>query len=239
MRVVLRIRRFNPETDHAPHDEDYTVEAEPTERLLDALIRVKNERDGSLCFRRSCAHGVCGSDAMVVNGVERLACKTLLKDVAATDDAVVRVEPLRHLPVERDLMVSQTVFFDAYRAVKPFLIPDGPDPGTERIQSQAERALFDDATSCILCASCYSSCPIFEKNLRYIGPAAIVNAARFLFDSRDAGLARRLEALDTPDGVWACENHFNCTRVCPRDIKVTKNINLTKKRITAYRQEKA
>ena len=231
MRIVLRIRRFHPETDPAPHDGEYPLEIEPTATILDALIRVKNEQDGSLSFRRSCGHGVCGSDAMVIAGVERLACKTLVRDVAKQESAVVTVEPMRHLPVQNDLMVDQKEFFERYRSVKPFLINEEAVGGRERLQSPSERAAFDDTTSCILCGACYSACPIFEKNSSYLGPAALVSAARFVFDSRDRGLADRMAVLDAPSGAWACENHFTCTRVCPREIKVTKNINAVKREI--------
>ncbi|MGA2612480.1 MAG: succinate dehydrogenase iron-sulfur subunit [Spirochaetia bacterium] len=231
MKIVLRIRRFDPEADTGPHDVDYPIDAEPTDRILDALIRVKEEQDGSLSFRRSCAHGVCGSDAMIIAGAERLACKTLVRDVAREEGALVTVQPLRWLPVQRDLMVDQKAFFSKFRSVKPFLINDEPVEGKERIQSQAERAAFDDTTSCILCGACYSSCPVLETKPAYIGPAALVQAARFIFDSRDRGFGQRLSVLDAPDGAWACDNHFNCTRVCPRGIKITKNINMIKRAI--------
>jgi succinate dehydrogenase / fumarate reductase iron-sulfur subunit len=239
MKIVLRIRRFDPETDREPRDRDYAVEVEPTDRILDALMRVKSQQDGSLSFRKSCAHGVCGSDAMIIGGKERLACKTLVRDVADAENAVVTVEPLKHLPVQRDLMVDQARFFEKYRAVKPFLIAEENVGGKERAQTLEQREAFDDPTNCILCASCYSSCPIFDANERYVGPAAVVQAARFLFDSRDTGLPDRLGALDAPDGVWACENHFNCTRACPRGIKVTKNINATKRAITRHKEGRA
>jgi succinate dehydrogenase / fumarate reductase, iron-sulfur subunit len=237
MRIVLRIRRFTPGLDKEPYDRDYPVEVEPNERILDALLRVKSTQDGSLSFRKSCAHGVCGSDAMMIAGVERLACKTLVQEVAKEEGAVVTVAPLRHMPVQRDLMVDQKTFFESFRAVKPFLINDEPVTEKERIQSAEERAAFDDSTACILCASCYSSCPIFDANPAYIGPAALVQAARFSFDSRDKGFAERLSVLDAPNGAWACENHFNCTRVCPREIKVTKNINALKRAITKHKEE--
>jgi len=239
MRIVLRIRRFDPDRDQEPHDADYPVVAEPTDRILDALIRVKEEQDGSLSFRRSCGHGVCGSDAMIIAGVERLACKTLVRDVAKEEGALVTVQPLRFLPVQRDLMVDQSVFFRKFRSVKPFLINEEPVGKGERIQSQAERAAFDDTTSCILCGACYSSCPVLETNSAYVGPAALVQAARFVFDSRDHGFAQRLSVLDAPDGAWACDNHFNCTRVCPREIKITKNINATKRAVTKLREGSA
>jgi succinate dehydrogenase / fumarate reductase iron-sulfur subunit len=238
VKITLQIQRYNPEVDGKPHFRDYPVEVEPTDRVLDALMQVKNYQDGTLAFRKSCAHGVCGSDAMVINGRERLACKTLVKDVAEADGTVVKIEPLKHLPLLRDLMVEQDEFFARWRKVKPFLINDQRAAEKERVQSPEERAVFDDPTKCILCGSCYSACPILDgKNTAFIGPAALAQAARFIFDSRDRGLAERLEVLDHPDGVWACENHFQCTRVCPRGIKVTKNINLTKRRITKAKEE--
>ena len=239
MKIVLRITRFLPGIDPAPYQKDYRVDVEPTDRILDALMRVKSLQDGSLSFRKSCAHGVCGSDAMIIAGVERLACKTLVKDVAREENDIVTVAPLKHMPVQRDLMVDQRVFFEKFRSVTPFLVNDEPVREKERIQSAQERAAFDDTTACILCASCYSSCPIFEKNAMYIGPAALVQAARFVFDSRDRGLAQRLPVLDSPNGAAACENHFNCTRVCPREIKVTKNINAIKRAIARHKEESA
>jgi succinate dehydrogenase / fumarate reductase iron-sulfur subunit len=231
--ITLRIQRFNPESDPAPHFREYAVEVEPTDRVLDALMSVKSSQDGTLAFRKSCGHGVCGSDAMIIDGKERLACKTLVRDVAAAEGQVVTIQPLKHLPVQRDLMVAQGEFFARWRSVKPYLISDQPVPeGRERLQSQEQRLAFEDPTKCILCAACFSACPVLDsKNPRFIGPAAIANAARFVFDSRDTGLDARRAVLDQPDGVWACENHFQCTRVCPRGIKVTKNINLTKRRL--------
>jgi succinate dehydrogenase / fumarate reductase iron-sulfur subunit len=233
MRIVLRIRRYSPGTDAVPYDRDYGVDVEPTDRVLDALLSVQSRQDGTLSFRKSCAHGVCGSDAMIINGTERLACKTLVRDVAGADGALVTIAPLRHMPVQRDLMVDQSAFFAKYRSVKPYLVNDEPVAEKERVQSPAERAAFDDATACILCGSCNSSCPVFDGDPRYIGPAALVQAARFMFDSRDRGFAERLPVLNTPRGAWGCQNHFNCTRVCPREIKVTKNINAIKRTIEA------
>lgn len=238
MKITLQVQRYNPDADSTPYFKDYDVEIEPTDRVLDALMQVKNFVDGTLAFRKSCAHGVCGSDGMIINGQERLACKTLVKDVAEGDGAVVKVEPMKHLPLLRDLMVQQDEFFARWRRVKPFLINEETVKEKERVQNPEERAVFDDPTKCILCASCYSACPILDdKNTGFIGPAAIAQAARFVFDSRDRGFTERLDVLDHPDGVWACENHFQCTRVCPRGIKITKNINLTKRRITKAREQ--
>jgi len=232
MRVTFEIQRFDPERDPAPHAEAYELELESESKVLDGLVHIKTYIDGSLGFRRSCAHGICGSDAMLIDGRERLACKTLLRELGASEGSRIRIGPLKGLPVQRALMVDQAKFFEAYRAVKPFLINDEKVEGKERRQSQEEREAIDDPTKCILCGSCYSACPIVqEKNPAFIGPAAVLNAARFVFDSRDRGLGERLPVLDRPDGVWACESKFRCTEVCPRGIKVTKSINLTKRRI--------
>jgi succinate dehydrogenase / fumarate reductase, iron-sulfur subunit len=241
MKITFRIRRYNPEEDAAPHFEDYELEMAGEDKVLDALLRIKSYVDGSLAFRKSCGHGICGSDAMVINDEERLACKTLIRDLKLEPDAdgklVVKVEPLKGLPLQRDLMVDQEPFFSAYRSVKPFLINPAPVAAKERKQSQEERALFDDATKCILCASCYSSCPVIrEKNPDFMGPAAVLGASRFAFDSRDSGFAERLPALDREDGIWDCENRFRCTQVCPRGIKVTKAINATKRKIESIKK---
>jgi len=175
---------------------------------------------------------------MTINGVERLACKTLVGDVAKEAGAAVTIEPLKSLPVQRDLMVDYSRFFEFYRVVKPYLIAIGkPDHG-ENIQTPADRAQYDDATKCILCACCQSACPVVAGiDPDFIGPAAVVQAARFVFDSRDVGLEPRKEILDNPHGAWPCENHFNCTRVCPRGIKVTKNINQIKRALKASKEQ--
>ena len=226
MDVRLRILRFNPERDERPHFEDYTVEAEPMDRLLDCLHKVKWHHDSSLALRRSCAHGICGSDAMIINGVNRLACKELIKDLSQP----ISVEPIRGLPVIKDLVVDMDPFFDGYLAAKPWLItdPGEHEPARERIQSQEERERYDDTTKCILCAACTTSCPIFWADTTYIGPAAIVNAHRFIFDSRDQGSTERLRILSERSGVFKCRTAFNCTDACPRGIKVTRAIQEVK-----------
>jgi succinate dehydrogenase / fumarate reductase, iron-sulfur subunit len=231
MNIYLEILRFNPEQDKEPVFQTFPVRAEPTDRILDLLMHVKRFEDGTLGFRKSCAHGVCGSDAMRINGKDRLACKTLVKDVAQSEGATVRIEPLRHFPVKRDLIVDQKAFFTKYRAVLPFLINDEPVREKERVQLPEARERFDDATNCILCCSCYSACPVLDDNKRFLGPAALAQAFRFLEDSRDRGFEDRRAALDSPDGVWSCQNHFECTRACPRGIKITKHINHTKRKL--------
>jgi succinate dehydrogenase / fumarate reductase iron-sulfur subunit len=226
-RLTLRILRFNPETDEVPYYGEHVVQVEPTDRVLDALNMVKWYQDGALTYRRSCAHGVCGSDAMRINGVNRLACKVLVRDVGST----VTVEPLMGFRVIKDLVVDMEPFFAQYRSVLPFFINDSRPPERERLQSVEERERFDDTTKCILCAACTTSCPSFWANEDFVGPAAIVNAHRFIFDSRDEGAGERLDRLDDREGVWRCRTIFNCTEACPREIRITQAIGEVKKAI--------
>ena len=219
--ATLIIRRFNPDVDDEPHWEDFDVVMQGTDRVLDALHKIKWEQDGSLTFRRSCAHGVCGSDAMRINGRNRLACKTLLKDLDLSQP--IYVEAIKGLPLEKDLVVDMEPFFESYRQVQPFLIASGT-PDRERLQSPVARERFDDTTKCILCAACTSSCPVFWTDGQYFGPVAIVNAHRFIFDSRDEGAEVRLDILNDKEGVWRCRTTFNCSEACPRGIQVTQAI---------------
>ena len=226
--VTLKIRRFDPEVDAEPRWEDFDVELFPTDRVLDALHKIKWEQDGSLTFRRSCAHGVCGSDAMRINGRNRLACKTLMKDLDISKP--IYVEAIKGLPLEKDLIVDMDPFFKSFADVQPFL-QSNSKPDKERKQSPAERARFDDTTKCILCAACTSSCPVFWTDGQYFGPAAIVNAHRFIFDSRDDNAQVRHDILNDKEGVWRCRTTFNCTEACPRGIQVTQAIALVKQAI--------
>ncbi|RKX91956.1 MAG: succinate dehydrogenase iron-sulfur subunit [Spirochaetes bacterium] len=237
MKVILDIRRFDPETDSESRRQKYEVEVQSTDRVLDALMHISLHVDGTLGFRKSCAHGVCGSDAMRISGKERLACKTLIRDVAEKNGDVITLDPLRHMEVQKDLMVDQGVFLEKFRAVEPYLKPRKKTPVSgEFLQSAEDRALIDEATKCINCGACYSACPILDENPDFLGPAALVAAARFIFDSRDEGLPPRLEIVDQQNAVWSCDNHFECTKVCPREIKITKLINLTKKTIKKYKE---
>ena len=221
--ITLIIRRFLPEIDEEARWESFDVEVYSTDRILDALHRIKWDQDGSLSFRRSCAHGICGSDAMRINGRNRLACKTLIKDLDITQP--IYVEAIKGLPLEKDLIVDIEPFFAAYREVKPFLIANSsPEPGKERRQTIEDRERFDDTTKCILCAACTTSCPVFWTDGQYFGPAAIVNAHRFIFDSRDDAGDVRLDILNDKEGVWRCRTTFNCTDACPRGIQVTQAI---------------
>jgi succinate dehydrogenase / fumarate reductase iron-sulfur subunit len=231
MKYTLRIKRFNPEKDEKPWWGEYTVEAEPTDRVLDALHYVKWYHDGTLALRRSCAHGICGSDAMRINGENRLACQVLLRDLKQP----IVVEPLLGFDVLKDLIVDMEPFFAQYRSIMPYLVNYDPVPHRERLQSPEDRERFDDTTKCILCAACTTSCPSFWSNKNFIGPAAIVQAHRFIFDSRDQATAERLALLSGRDGVFGCRTIFNCTRACPRGIKVTQAIGEVKKAILLQR----
>ncbi|WP_406013549.1 succinate dehydrogenase iron-sulfur subunit [Streptomyces sp. NBC_00984] len=231
--VTLRIRRFNPEVSDEVQWQDFQISIDPKERVLDALHKIKWEMDGTLTFRRSCAHGICGSDAMRINGKNRLACKTLIKDI--NPEKPITIEAIKGLTVLKDLVVDMDPFFQAYRDVMPFLITKGNEPTRERLQSAEDRERFDDTTKCILCAACTSSCPVFWNDGQYFGPAAIVNAHRFIFDSRDEGGEQRLEILNDRDGVWRCRTTFNCTDACPRGIEVTKAIQEVKRALITRR----
>jgi succinate dehydrogenase / fumarate reductase iron-sulfur subunit len=229
--ITLQVRRYSPEISEEAHWDEFKLTMFGTDRVLDALHKVKWEIDGSLSFRRSCAHGICGSDAMRINGRNRLACKTLLKDLDLTKP--ITVEAIKGLPCEKDLIVDMEPFFQAYREVMPFLMNDGHEPERERYQSVEDRERFDDTTKCILCAACTSSCPVFWTDGQYFGPAAIVNAHRFIFDSRDDAGDMRLEILNDKEGVWRCRTTFNCTEACPRGIQITKAIAEVKQAIIA------
>jgi succinate dehydrogenase / fumarate reductase iron-sulfur subunit len=225
--LTVRVRRFNPETSQDSWWDEWTLEVDPLDRLVEVLHQIKWYHDGTLAFRRSCAHGICGSDAMLINGRNALACKLLAEDVAPK----VTIEPIRGLPVLKDLIVDMEPFIDGYKAVLPYLINDSGEPSAERLQSIEDRAIYDDTTKCILCACCTTSCPIFWGDDTYIGPAAIVNAHRFIFDSRDEAGRDRMKILSEKTGVFRCRTTFNCTDACPRGIEVTKAVQEVKRAI--------
>ncbi|MEW6649927.1 MAG: succinate dehydrogenase iron-sulfur subunit [Chloroflexota bacterium] len=235
MEIRVKVFRFNPEVGRKPRYDVFTVEAQPTDRVLDMLEWIRGDVDGTLSFRRSCAHGVCGSDAMRINGRNYLACKVLLRDLGTNE---IVIEPLLGLPVVKDLIVDMEPFFAHFRSVMPYLVNDElPADSKERLQSPESLDRFEDTTKCILCAACTTSCPSFWSNEQYIGPAAIVNAHRFVFDSRDQAAGERLEILNEQFGVWRCRTAFNCTEACPRDIKITQAIAEVKRAIQTGRIE--
>ncbi len=226
MEITIKIFRYNPEKDKRGHYETYKVEGDENDRVLDVLEYIKGNYDGTLSFRRSCAHGVCGSDAIRINGRNMLACKTLVRDVGEK----ITVEPVLGLKIVKDLIVDMEPFFDNYKHVLPYFINNSPLPegGRERLQSPEARARFDETTKCILCACCTTSCPSYWANGNYYGPAAIVSAHRFIFDDRDEAAAERLQILAETDGTARCHTAYNCTEACPREIKITKVIGEVK-----------
>ena len=235
MDITLKVFRYNPEAGRTkPAFDSFALsDVDPTERVLDLLETVKSYQDGTLSFRRSCAHGVCGSDAMRINGRNLLACKVLVQDLN-TD--TITVEPILGMTVIKDLIVDMDPFFESYRSAMPYFVNDSlPEDGKEQLQSIAQRQRFDDTTKCILCAACTTSCPSFWSDDQYTGPATIVNAHRFIFDSRDQGAAERLAVLNEESGVWRCRTAFNCTEACPREIHITQAIAEVKRAITTGR----
>ncbi len=228
MQLEIRILRYNKEWSSKSHWDVFEVEAEPDDRILDVLQEIRSHHDGSLAYRKSCAHGVCGSDAMIINGENQLACQVLVKEVSSP----IKIEPIRGLPVLKDLIVDMNDFFDSYKKILPFLISDEPDSNRERLQSQEDVDRIEDTTKCILCAACTTSCPVFWTSDSFIGPASLVNAHRFIFDSRDKGNKQRLEILKDVNGAFRCRTAFNCTSACPRGIKVTEAIEEVKREIT-------
>ena len=236
MQIQLRVFRFDPEKGIKAHFDTFMMDVDPNDRVLDLLEYVKADFDSTLALRRSCAHGVCGSDAMRINGRNYLACKVLVKNL---NSDTITVEPLLGLRIIKDLIVDMEPFFDNYRSVLPYLINDNPLPadGRERLQSPEQQERIDETTKCILCAACTTSCPSYWADDRYVGPAAIVNAHRFIFDSRDTAAGKRLNILNQQIGVWRCRTAFNCTEACPRDIHITTAIAEVKKAINTGKVE--
>ena len=227
MQLSVKVRRFNPEVSQDSWWDEWTLEVHPLDRLVEVLHQIKWYEDGTLSFRRSCAHGICGSDAMLINGRNQLACKVLAEDVGPK----VTIEPIRGLPVLKDLIVDMDPFIEDFESVLPYLINDSGEPDKERRQSPEDRHRYDDTTKCILCACCTTSCPVFWGDGEYVGPAAIVNAHRFIFDSRDEAGRERMKILSEKTGVFRCRTTFNCTDACPRGIEVTKAIQEVKRAI--------
>lgn len=220
--MKFSIYRFNPDVDKDPYMQDYDIELMPdTRMLLDALIQIK-ELDDTLSMRKSCREGVCGSDAMNINGKNGLACMTPLDGIKQP----VVLRPLPGLPVVRDLVVDMEQFFAHYNSIKPYLINNDPPPATERLQSPEDRAKLDGLYECILCGACTASCPSFWWNPdKFVGPAGLMQAYRFISDSRDQAQEERLENLEDPYRLYRCHNIMNCVDVCPKGLNPSKAIN--------------
>ena len=224
--MQFSIYRYNPETDSAPRMQDFDIRVKPSAKmLLDALVQIKDEADDSLAIRRSCREGVCGSDGVNINGKNGLACITPLAELREP----VEVRPLPGLPVIRDLVVDMAQFFKQYRSVKPYLENDSPPPEKERLQSPSDRAELDGLYECILCACCSTSCPSFWWNPdKFVGPAGLLQAYRFIADSRDDRLNERLDNLEDPYRLFRCHTIMNCVDACPKGLNPTRAIGKIK-----------
>ena len=226
MKLEFSIYRYNPDVDNAPHMQDYELEAEEGRdmMLLDALIQLK-EKDPTLSFRRSCREGVCGSDGLNMNGKNGLACITPVSALQKGNKKIV-IRPLPGLPVVRDLVVDMGQFYTQYEKIKPYLLNDGKNPpAREHLQSPEQREKLDGLYECILCACCSTSCPSFWWNPdKFVGPAGLLAAYRFLIDSRDTETAARLDDLDDAFSVFRCHSIMNCVSVCPKGLNPTKAI---------------
>lgn len=222
--VTLSIYRYNPEVDAEPYMKDYqlAIEIKSDPMVLTLLERLKAEQDSSITYRRSCREGVCGSDGMNINGTNGLACVTHLSELN-TDKIIIR--PLPGFPVIRDLAVDMSQFYEQYERVEPYLQNDDIPPAQERLQSPEERAQLDGLYECILCACCTSSCPSFWWNPeKFVGPAGLLQARRFLADSRDKATQHRLDKLQDPFSVFRCRTIMNCTNVCPKGLNPSQAI---------------
>lgn len=224
--VKFEIYRYDPDSGHAPAMQKLEVELESTDKmLLDALMRIKSDVDDSVAYRRSCREGVCGSDAMNINGKNGLACITNLRDLKQP----IVLKPLPGLPVVRDLIVDMTQFFNQYHSIKPYLVNDAPPPDKERLQTPEEREELNGLYECILCACCSTSCPSFWWNPdKFVGPAGLLQAYRFIADSRDEATGERLDNLEDPYRLFRCHTIMNCVDVCPKDLNPTKAIGKIK-----------
>ena len=222
--LQVSLYRYNPETDEAPYMQDFSVDTSGRDLMvLDVLELIKADHDGSVTYRRSCREGVCGSDGLNMNGKNGLACITPLSESVKGDKLVIR--PLPGLPVIRDLVVDMSLFYAQYEKVQPYLQNSAPAPAIERLQSPEERAQLDGLYECILCACCSTSCPSFWWNPdRFVGPAGLLQAYRFLADSRDTATEDRLAKLDDPFSVFRCHGIQNCVNVCPKGLNPTKAI---------------
>lgn len=219
----LRIQRFNPDTDRRPRFETYRVPLTADTTVLDALHSIKAEHDGSLTFRRSCRHAICGSCAAYVNGRNVLVCKTRLS-AEVERSKTVTVRPLPYLPIIKDLVVDRTAFWEQYLRVKPWLIPPPDVPEKEFRVTPEEVAALNNAETCIMCGACYSACQVVAMTKRYIGPHALLKAFLRILDPRDAGLGERLRDVDGNDGVFRCHTIFNCIDACPKGLNPTQAI---------------
>jgi succinate dehydrogenase / fumarate reductase iron-sulfur subunit len=229
MEVTFKVFRFDPnKNQEKPEYKSYKVKTSPGMTVLDVLNEIKWNIDGTLTFRKSCRSGICGSCAMKIHGINRLACETQIEPL---NKKTIVIDPLPGFEIIKDLAVDIDPFFEHLAKVKPYLINDEPPPDKERIQSPEEFKRISDPAACILCMSCTSSCPSFWGDPEYIGPAALYKAYRYVFDTRDKGLKDRIDVLDNKHGLWRCHTIFNCMDACPKQLKITHGISLLKRKI--------
>lgn len=235
--LQVSIYRFNPETDATPQMQDYSIDTGGKDLMvLDVLELIKAEHDSTVTYRRSCREGVCGSDGLNINGKNGLACITPLSEAVRKNKLVIR--PLPGLPVVRDLVVDMSLFYAQYEKIEPYLQNDTPAPAIERLQSPEERAKLDGLYECILCACCSTSCPSFWWNPdKFLGPAALLQAYRFLADTRDLKTNERLEDLADPFSVYRCHGIMNCVSVCPKGLNPNKAIGEIKTMLLKDKKE--
>jgi succinate dehydrogenase / fumarate reductase iron-sulfur subunit len=236
MKCTFIVYRFEPAVDKEPRYQEYMVEAEPTDKILDCLNKIRWEQDPTLSYRSSCAHGICGSDALMINGRIELACQRLVRDFKTANNFVI--EPLPLFKVIKDLIVDMDPFFEKHRTVRPYLINDEDPPEKERLQDPENQKFFEHALACILCGSCTAACPINRSNDKYLGPAALLRGFRYVADSRDTATGSRLAQLDNENGAWGCKSMWWCTDVCPKSIPVTKSIAQIKRLIKEEEKKK-
>ncbi|MBB1489287.1 succinate dehydrogenase iron-sulfur subunit [Oceanospirillum sp. D5] len=221
--LVVSVYRYNPEKDSAPYMQEFRVDTKGADLMVLDVLHLVKEQDNTFAYRRSCREGVCGSDGMNMNGKNGLACITALSEVVTEDTLVIR--PLPGLPVIRDLVVDMSLFYKQYERIKPYLLNDTPAPAIERLQAPEDRDKLDGLYECILCACCSTSCPSFWWNPdKFVGPSGLLQAYRFLVDSRDTQTRERLSELDDPFSVFRCRGIMNCVNVCPKGLNPTKAI---------------
>jgi succinate dehydrogenase / fumarate reductase iron-sulfur subunit len=236
MNCSFTIYRYDPKLDKKPRYQGYTVAAEATDKILDCLNKIRWEQDPTLAYRYSCAHGICGSDALVINGRIELACQKLVRDFKTANNFVI--EPLPLFRVIKDLIVDMAPFFKKHRQIRPYLISEKHASDKEFLQSPENQQFVEPALRCILCASCTAACPVNRANPNYLGPAALLRAFRYIFDSRDSVTEKRLQEIDNQDGIWGCQTMWWCTEVCPKEIPVTKCLGQIKRAIKQKQKEK-
>lgn len=232
---TFRIRRFDPERDKEPHFEGYSLDVSEDMTVLESLLRIQTEQDGTLSFRYACRGAVCGSCAMVINGRIDLACRS---QVQVLNQETITIEPLPHLSVIKDLVVDMDLFLSKNQTVQPWLQPIGHEPERENLVDPVQWAEAEPYTNCILCASCYGVCPKAGQDPDYLGPAALAKHYRFLADIRDKADETRLALVNNDHGIWGCDMVWNCVEICPKGVPPTQGIGKTRARIRRAQRDR-